>query len=285
MRILSSIISSIWNTVTFLDKEQRALVAHVLTVSQAHPKSFNYRNQTGLWESKGLKITFDKAHNEVFLSEVKYKLGWRANAILKKHFAMLHICLHHEHIGKALSEIDIAENEPKRRSVMEMMGGYTYDNQQTVGDIGKKVDTSRVSDVGQPESLYLSDYLGSYVKVTMMDGTECTGEVGKNHHDRYGIIGACIPDHHYIEDIVKIEYVNSKPVDQIWVTDIDLTKLIGKRVDVKLRNNKLVSGVPVITGNSAYRPVMVAGLSYRKNGNCWWDDADDRDIISIRLSA
>lgn len=204
MKILSAIISGIWNTVTFMDKEQRALVAHVLAVSQAHPKSFSHQGG-GDWQSKGLKISYDKTAKTVELSSVVYQLGWRANAILAKHFAMLHICLHHEHIGKALSGIDAindgGENELEKRSVMEMMDGYTYDK--------------------QPE----------------------------------------------------------------WTTDIDLTKWIGKTVDVKLRNGVVIDAVDITAEPRAV--VYIVGLGeipYTKHGNYWHSQLDGRDVVAIRLS-
>ena len=257
MKILSSIISSIWNTVTFMDKEQRALVAHVLTVSQAHSKSFIFRNQTGLWESKGLKITFNKAHKTIHLSDVKYDLGWRANAILARHFAMLHICLHHEHIGKALSEIDKSENCVKADNVIKPVDNF------------KKVD--------------LANYFGSHVAITMRDGTEHIGEVGKNHHDRYSIIDCFIPSHHYLEDIVKIEYTGGKPAGSQWITDIDLTQWVGKIVDVKLRNGTIVDAVDVNhRARKTLYQVKVEHVSYTRCGKHWHYRLDGRDIMAIR---
>ena len=171
MRILSAIISSIWNTITFMDKEQRALVAHVLTVSQAYPKSFSYDNQHGTWQSKGLKITFWERHGVVELSNVKYEAGWRAVAILKKHFAILHICLHHEHIGKALSDIDKSENEPKKKPIS------TCDNQQTVGDMQP-----------QPSSSIITNFKREFAKregakKTAPEPIDLAKYVGKNRYD------------------------------------------------------------------------------------------------------
>lgn len=255
MRILSSIISNIWNTVTFMDKEQRALVAHVLAVSQAHPKSFAFRN--GAWFSDGMKVTYTQAQKNVNLSGVFYELGWRANAILAKHFAMLHICLHREHIGKALSDIDKSENCIKTDDVIKPVDNF------------KKVD--------------LANYFGSHVAITMRDGTEHIGEVGKNQHDRYSIIDCFIPSHHYLEDIVKIEYTDGKLAGSQWITDIDLAQWVGKTVDVKLRNGTIVDAVDVNhRARKTLYQVKVEHVSYTRCGKFWHDRLDGRDIMAIR---
>lgn len=297
MNLLSSIISSIWNTVTFMDKEQCALVAHVLTVSQAHPKSFEFRN--GAWRSDSMKIDYIKKLKYVNLSGVCYHLGWRANAILAKHFAMLHICLHHEHIGKALSEIDRveytpAENKPEQRSVMEMMDGYTYDNQQNAGDIKPpKQDLISKIKAEQPESIDLSEFVGKEIVATKRDGWRICGEVKSLNNGCYHISG-----HIYLRrgvvwhcgrppsmrDIVKIEYVSSKPVDQKWTTDIDLTKWIGKRVDVKLRDGRVRNAVGVEGCDSLTWNALVSGSMYTQEGRYYDRVVDDRDIVAIRLS-
>lgn len=317
MRILSAIISSIWNTVTFMDKEQRALVAHVLTVSQAHPKSFNYDNQHGTWQSKGLKITFWERHGIVELSNVKYETGWRARAILVKHFAMLHICLHHEHIGKALSEIDKSENEPRKNA-------NTYDNQQAVGDIEPQPSSSIITNLKRefarrgvvkkiaPEPIDLAKYVGKNCYVEMSNGDK--GNCHVNYlqtedavllldsqllFNRYGkhVYGY---DLHVtlirelegsFRDCIKADDVIT-PVDNFeslhlsgWTTDIDLTHWIGKTVDVKLRDGTPINNVLVSAKqNGLVCRVNLGCMPYTKNGNYWHYQLNDRDIVAIRIA-
>ena len=129
----------------------------------------------------------------------------------------------------------------------------------------------------------LANYFGSHVAITMMDGTEHIGEVGKNHHDRYSIIDCFIPSHHYLEDIVKIEYTDGNPAGSQWITDIDLTQWIGKIVDVKLRNGTIVDAVNVNprAGKALYQ-VKVEHVSYTRCGKHWHDRLDGRDIMAIR---
>ena len=304
MRILSSIISRIWNTITFMDKEQRALVAHVLTISQAHPKSFAFRN--GAWRSDGMKVTYTQAQKNVNLSGVFYELGWRANAILAKHFAMLHICLHHEHIGRALSEIDRGENgivdSPKKKA-------NTYDNQQTVGDvlrseekmvaanIGKRCDMVTPTDgfatkVVEVTPIDLTKYIGKQIIATRRNGNRTTGvvangaeiEVGSREirfaglsFDRYG--------NHWGSgrqcglDIMSVEEIKQPE----WITDIDLAQWVGNTVDVKLRNGTIVDAVDVNhrAGKTLYQ-VKVEHVSYTRCGKFWHDRLDGRDIMAIR---
>lgn len=293
MKILSSIISSFWNTVTFMDKEQRALVAHVLTVSQAHPKSFNHND--GLWKSQILKITFDKSINSVWLSNVKYKLGWRASAILARHFAMLHICLHHENTGKALSDIDKSENSSKDAHKKESFN--TYDNQQTVGDIKPPMTIDLAKYVGKNCYVEMSNgdkgncyvnYLQTKDAVLLLDFDKLFNRQGSYgdgslHVTLIRELEGSFRDCTKTDDVIK-------PVDNFesldlsgWTDDIDLTQWVGKTVDVKLRNDTIVNAVSVNprAGKTLYQ-VKVEHVSYTRWGKFWHDRLDGRDIMAIR---
>ena len=151
------------------------------------------------------------------------------------------------------------------------------DNQSVISylSIDQSVDNFKKVD--------LANYFGSHVAITMRDGTEHIGEVGKNNHDRYSIIDCFIPSHHYLEDIVKIEYTGGKPAGSQWITDIDLTQWIGKIVDVKLRNGTIVDAVNVNprAGKALYQ-VKVEHVSYTRCGKHWHDRLDGRDIMAIR---
>lgn len=113
MKILSLIISSIWNAVTFMDKEQRALVAHVLQVSNACPDQFTPDHVQHLrdWHSFSLDIHFYPTKRVVKLGEVQYRLNRRAAAILNKNFYQLHLMQHHHKVGKKISEIDAGNTQ------------------------------------------------------------------------------------------------------------------------------------------------------------------------------
>ena len=151
------------------------------------------------------------------------------------------------------------------------------DNQSVISylSIDQSVDNFKKVD--------LANYFGSHVAITMRDGTEHIGEVGKNQHGIYSIIDCFIPSHHYLEDIVKIEYTDGNPAGSQWITDINLTKWIGKIVDVKLRNGTIVDAVNVnhSAGKTLYQ-VKVEHVSYTRWGKFWHDRLDGRDIMAIR---
>lgn len=295
MKILSAIISSIWNTITFMDKEQRALVAHVLTVSQAHPKSFSHQGG-GDWQSKGLKISYDKTAKTVKLSNVIYQLGWRANAILARHFAMLHICLHHEHIGKALSEIDKVENEQLPHMLAHKDPVEPVKSSSIITNFKREFEGCDVVKKMTQEPIDLSKYIGKICHVELSDGRvgNCFVDYlarfdavflfdGENGFNKFGHCGelSVVSIREIAEEKPKQPKKEKQPE---WVTDIDLTKWIGKTVDVKMRDGKVRVAAYIGGCSDLHYNVRVAGTMYTQEGRLYSRGKDERDIVAIKPS-
>jgi len=71
---------------------------------------------------------------------------------------------------------------------------------------------------------------------------------------------------------------------QQWTTDIDLTKWIGKTVDVKLRSGIIRNGVNIHHRDGLDFNVRVGGTMYTQEGGYFESYKNSKDIVAIKLS-
>jgi len=106
--MFNKILKAILDVVLHIPQDQRAVVAHVLQVSNACPDQFTPDHVQHLrdWHSFSLDIHFYSSQRVVKLGDVRYTLNRRATAILNKNFYQLHLMQHHQKVGKKIADID-----------------------------------------------------------------------------------------------------------------------------------------------------------------------------------